>query len=127
MSQASDHDALPEPNAASGAARATDAAAEQPDRDAHRPEGGAKDRPHVGRHGGHLPEGTATDVAPPDGTSVDAPEVQGIYRPDVGPGGADIDEDDRVLPNRDRTARNPEQPSAPGEQRPLRRAHHRPG
>ncbi len=118
MSQASDHDAVPQANAASGAARAADATTEQPDRDT---------QPQVGRHGGHLPEGTATDVTPPDGTSVDAPVVQGIYRPDVGPGGADIDEGDRVLPNRDRTARKPEQPSAPGEQRPLRRAHHRPG
>jgi hypothetical protein len=108
---ASDHNAVPEETAsrASGVAERAD--------------GEAWDAPHAGRHGGRLPEGTATDVAPPDGTSVDALEVQGIYRPDVGPGGADVDEGDRALPNRDRTARKPEQPSAPGEQRPLRRTH----
>ncbi|HEX6075077.1 MAG TPA: hypothetical protein VFZ32_07420 [Micromonosporaceae bacterium] len=82
----------------------------------------AREAPHGERHGGDLPEGTATDVLPPEGTSTDAPAVQGIHRPDVGPGGADIDESDRVLPNRGRSARKPEQPSAPGEQPPLRRS-----
>lgn len=121
--QASDHDAVPEGTVSRNAAlRAPDDAAERPDAGAERPDD-ARVAPHAGRHGGHLPEGTATDVAPPDGTSVDAPAVQGVYRPDVGPGGADIDEGDRVLPSRDRTARKPEQPSAPGEQRPLRRTH----
>lgn len=77
---------------------------------------------HGERHGGYLPEGTATDVPPPEGTSVDAPQVQGVHRPDAGPGGVDFDEDDRVLPNRGRTARKPEQPTSPGEQQPLRRS-----
>jgi hypothetical protein len=65
------------------------------------------DAEETDRHGADLPEGTATDVTPPEGTSVDAPKVQGIYRPDVGPGGEDIDESAPALPNRYRTARRP--------------------
>ena len=53
-----------------------------------------------------LPDGTATDVTPAEGTSADAPVVQGIYTPDVGPGGDDVDESS-ALPNRYRTARHP--------------------
>jgi hypothetical protein len=80
-----------------------------------------RDAPHGERCGADLPEGTATDVRPPEGTSVDAPGLQGIHRPAIGPGAADFDESDRALPNRDRTARKPSQPTAPGEQSPLRR------
>ncbi len=60
---------------------------------------------YVDAGGARLPEGTAPDVPPAPGTSAGAPKVEGIYRPDVGPGGKDIDEGDRPLPNRYRADR----------------------
>ncbi len=55
-----------------------------------------------------LPEGSGMDVPPMPGTSADAPEVQGIHTPDVGDGGRDIDEGERPLASRPRTARDPD-------------------
>jgi len=65
------------------------------------------DTERTDRRGADLPDGTATDVTPPEGTSVDAPVVQGVHTPDVGHGGEDIDEAEPALPNRYRTARRP--------------------
>ena len=71
------------------------------------------------RRPGHLPHGTATDAPPWEGSSLDAPVVQGTYRPDVGPGGTEVDESDRALANRSRTARAPDQPSDPAGEGPA--------
>jgi hypothetical protein len=45
------------------------------------------------------------DVTPAIGTSEAFSPVEGAYLPDVGPGGADIDTDERPLPGRTREAR----------------------
>lgn len=58
---------------------------------------------------GHVRMPPDTGPNPPamPGTSEHAKPVQGIYRPDVGPGGADIDTGDRSLAGRSRAARGP--------------------
>lgn len=59
---------------------------------------------------GHVRMPPDTGPNPPamPGTSEDAEPVQGIYRPDIGPGGRDVDTTERPLPGRTRNARGPE-------------------
>lgn len=55
-----------------------------------------------------MPPDTGPNPPPMPGTSETLRPVQGIYRPDVGPGGRDIDLDERALPGRERNARGPQ-------------------
>lgn len=54
-----------------------------------------------------MPADTGPNPEAMPGTSEQAEPVQGVYRPDVGPGGRDIDTGDRPVPGRDRAARGP--------------------
>lgn len=60
------------------------------------------------RGASRLPEGAGMDAPPMPGTSADAPVVQGVHIPDIGEGGRDIDEGERPLASRSRTARDPD-------------------
>ncbi|MGA8112481.1 MAG: hypothetical protein WCA46_02340 [Actinocatenispora sp.] len=70
-----------------------------------------RESPNDSDREGHVKMPPDTGPNPPAmaGTSEHAKPVQGIYRPDVGPGGADIDTGDRSLAGRSRSARGPHQ------------------
>jgi hypothetical protein len=60
---------------------------------------------------GGVPHGTAPEVQAAEGTAEAAAAAEGIHTPDVGPGGSDIDTDERPLTARPRTTRaGPAQP-----------------
>jgi hypothetical protein len=69
---------------------------EQPDKVAR--DGSRIDEPDGTQAG--VPEAGVTDLTPAPGTSESFPAVEGAYAPDVGPGGADLDTDQRPLPGR---------------------------
>lgn len=54
-----------------------------------------------------IPGDTGPNPPSMPGTSEAARPVQGVYRPDVGPGGEDIDTGDRSLAGRGRQSRGP--------------------
>lgn len=55
-----------------------------------------------------MPSDTGPNPPPMPGTSETLEPVQGIYQPDVGPGGRDIDLADRSLAGRGRNTRGPQ-------------------
>jgi hypothetical protein len=80
--------------------------------------GEARETPNDRDPEGHVGMPPDTGPNPPamPGTSEKAKPVQGVYRPDVGPGGRDIDTGDHPLAGRARSARGPAQGHAePGD------------
>ena len=67
--------------------------------------GNVRDDDDGERAAGGIPPGTGPDVPAPYGTSEDRPAEQGIHRPDVGPGGEDLDTVSPPLPGRSDNAR----------------------
>ena len=66
-----------------------------------------------------MPPDTGPNPPAMPGTSEGERPVQGIYRPDVGPGGRDIDTGERALPGRGRIVRGGDATGAQGPRLPA--------